>query len=366
MVTISINEGDYKTAKEIGKRFEANAPIQSQMVTIAIKEKDYKTAKEIGKRFEDYAPIQSQMVTIAIKEKDYKTAKEIGKRFEANAPIQSQILINQDTTSIKELNILKTKIYYDKIDKYLMEEIEKSENLSDYQKTIILLSICEKRKLEKRAKQIAVAYNASSKAEKSTINKLLDRIKNKKAGIFNLGMYDQILAWKFDEELLEQYRNEELKHKEEQKQKERINEARKKKEEKAKEDKDRMEKETTTKIAVKTQEIRYGEKHPEIKKKREQRNRNEGKSGKQTKKVSSDNSKKISEIIVFIKKAKELLYVNMQSQNITVQSNAIRRWDKLEILEERIFQNREDEAYIEKIYNKISNKNKEQKSEVER
>ena len=33
----------------------------------------------------------------------------------------------------------------------------------------------------------------------------VDRIKNKKAGIFDVGIYDEILGWKFDEELLEQY-----------------------------------------------------------------------------------------------------------------------------------------------------------------
>ncbi len=42
MATIAIQEGDYEKAKEIGKKFRDDAPIQSQMATIAIKQGDYK------------------------------------------------------------------------------------------------------------------------------------------------------------------------------------------------------------------------------------------------------------------------------------------------------------------------------------
>ena len=57
MVTIAIKEGKTEKAKEIGKRFPDNGPIQSQMVTIAIKEGELEKAKEIGERFPDDALI---------------------------------------------------------------------------------------------------------------------------------------------------------------------------------------------------------------------------------------------------------------------------------------------------------------------
>ena len=209
MVTIAIEEGNYAKAKEIGSRFEDNAPIQSQMITIAIKEGNYAKAKEIGSRFENYAPIQSQMITI-----------EIGSRFENNVKIQSQMVTieteeaNNDKSKELEnrfINAVKTTLYYNKEEGELIEKIKSFQGISEYKRTIILLATCEKLKKQEVAKKIFKEAKEKIQLEKEqikTLNKIMERIKNKKASIFDFGFYDEILNWNFDLELLEQYEKE--------------------------------------------------------------------------------------------------------------------------------------------------------------
>ena len=94
---------------------------QSKKIKTLIKRRQFQEAKEIGEKFIDNAPIQSQMVTIAIREGDKEETKE----------------------SIK--NIIKTKIYWDKITGEVVDEINNNNNgLTEYEKTIMMLAICQK------------------------------------------------------------------------------------------------------------------------------------------------------------------------------------------------------------------------------
>ncbi len=379
MVTILIKEGDYKKAKEIGARFEDYTPIQSQMVTILIKEGDYKKAKEIGARFEESAPIQSQMLTIAIIEEDFQVIEGIKNKFKDNKIIQNKVkkfysynkkksrIVNKTSSdeditveSKEELGKLKTKIYYGKIDEKLIEDINSSTDLTEYQKTIILLSICEKKKMAKRAKQIAQSYTTLNKDETSTINKLLARIETKKIKIFDIGIYDRILGWEFDEQLVKQYNDENEKEKITKK---------KSKEEQMKKIRDKS-KEVKPEVVKAT---------PNERKKRlpifissDVRHEKQGvkieesiQSAKTTinSKPKSKTNKMLSYITQFIDDARKSTYVNMQSKNAVVQSAEIKRWDKLEILLEKISENSGNGEYIENIYNKIVRKEEE---EIER
>ena len=375
MVTIAIREEEYEKAKEIGARFEDNAPIQSQMVTIAIREEEYEKAKEIGARFEDNALIQSQMVTIAIREGDFQKIEEIGARFENYKFIQYQIKefgknsrLQQSDSNItqkediieknkEELGKLKTKIYYDKIDEKLIENINGSTNLTDYQKTVILLSICEKKKMAKRAKQIVKLYTTQNKEETTTINKILARIESKKVKIFDIGIYDRILGWEFEEELVKQY-NAEI-------EKEKITKKKKEEEQMRKiEDESKRLKQESVKTKVEGRKKRLLIAIPSNvrQEKEEGRIEKSTQSAKMTinPKQRSKTNKMLSYIIQFIKDEKRNTYVNMQSKNAMVQSMAIKRWDKLEILLEKISENSENSNYIENLYNKIVSREKEE------
>lgn len=369
---------EYDKAAKIVERYPNNLIIQSQMVTIAIRQGDYKKAKEIGAKFEDYAPIQSQMLTIAIKEEDFQTVEEIKNKFKDNNIIQKQVEkfysykkksrivnktnSNEDITAEckEELDKLKTKIYYDKIDEKLIEDINDSTDLTDYQKTIILLSICEKKKMAKRAKQIVHSYMTSKKDETSIINELLARIESKKVKIFDMGTYDIILGWEFDEQLAKQYNSE--------KETEKITKKKKEEEQMRKrEDELKRLKPGRVKVNVDERKRRLPIGIPSnIRQEKE-----EGKTEKSTQsakmttspKPKSKTNKMLSYITQFIEDARKSTYVNMQSKNAMVQSMAIKRWDKLEILLEKISENSGNGEYIENIYNKIVRKEEE---EIER
>ncbi len=48
-------------------------------------------------------------------------------------------------STIQLLNQIKTRLYYNKIDVELLEQIGSSEELTEYERTVILLAICEKK-----------------------------------------------------------------------------------------------------------------------------------------------------------------------------------------------------------------------------
>ena len=315
------------------------------MVTIAIREGDFQKIEEIGARFENYKFIQYQI-------------KEFGKNSRLQ---QSDSNITQKEDIIEknkeELGKLKTKIYYDKIDEKLIENINGSTNLTDYQKTVILLSICEKKKMAKRAKQIVKLYTTQNKEETTTINKILARIESKKVKIFDIGIYDRILGWEFEEELVKQY-NAEI-------EKEKITKKKKEEEQMRKiEDESKRLKQESVKTKVEGRKKRLLIAIPSNvrQEKEEGRIEKSTQSAKMTinPKQRSKTNKMLSYIIQFIKDEKRNTYVNMQSKNAMVQSMAIKRWDKLEILLEKISENSENSNYIENLYNKIVSREKEE------
>ena len=55
----------------------------------------------------------------------------------------------------------------------------------------------------------------------------------------------------------------------------------------------------------------------------------------------------------FVMEKRKSVYVNMQSKNYTVQLDAISKWDRIEVLLDKISRSSENQAYIENIYNKV-------------
>ena len=145
--------------------------------------------------------MQSQRARIRIIEEDYEKLKELDEK-EDNIKVQN---------AKRFINTIKTILYYNKQDEEIIEKIKASSEISDYEKTIILLAICEKLKKQEVAKKIFKEAKEKVQLEKEqikTLNKIMERIKNKKANIFDFGFYDNILHWNFDLELSEQYEKE--------------------------------------------------------------------------------------------------------------------------------------------------------------
>lgn len=253
MVIIAMQEGDIERAKAIGERFEDNEAVQSQMITIAIQEGRLEDAKAIGEKFKDNSVIQNQMITIAIQEGRLEEAKAIGARFKKYEPIQRQIMtiaIHQGdierareilsefgnlrrmrlqfekelktrrnihtnnhqgaraSTNRRLLNQIKTRLYYNKIDAEVIEQISSSEELTEYERTVILLAICEKQKMPTRAKQIASKFESDDQMQNRTIKQIIERAKNKNPRIFPWEFYDGTLKWELDKKLSQKFEEE--------------------------------------------------------------------------------------------------------------------------------------------------------------
>ena len=379
MVKIAIKEGDLKRAKEIGEKFQNNATIQSQMLKIAIKEGDLKRAKEIGERFPKDVPMQSQMLKIAIKEEDFARAKEIGDRFPNNETIQSQMLRiarmkkseetmleqnfenDESDKSKKILNRLKTQIYYDQIDNQLISDIESSEELSDFEKIVSILAICEKRNMKGKAKDVLKKFKLTDKKEKGIVQGIMDRIQSKKLHIFDISKYSPILQWSYDEELKTQYEDELGKERETNRE---------------------LKKQSATicsQINTNPSTVKQPDgstpnppipKSPIIGKKSDSgaeyrrslvvRNIGDSKPEELPKeqKIKNQTQKKIDYIHKFVQEQRKLVYVKMQSQSPEVQADAINKWDRMEILLEKIAKRSTDTQYIENLYNRVLNLSK--------
>ena len=375
MITIAIEEENFETAKEIGKRFKEDAPIQSQMITVAIKEGDFETAKEIGERFKDYAPIQSQMITVAIKEGDFETAKEIGERFKDNTIIQEQMKKIEKMEQLKDyntlLNEIKTKMYYE-IEKIDIQEILQNKQLTEKQKLYIVLAIYERDKNIKEIKELVKQYKESE--EIKNINIILQRAQCKKKRIFDWEIYDDILGWKLDKQLKsgydskikEQEANKD-KQREEEKRKQEIQEEKRKQEiqeEKQIKSKDNSKKQNLKrKINFSTKEntnnVNLQEAQIQHRKNRDFKQELKLQVQQEPVEINNQNKKKqfakyYQEVLNFLLEKKKTIYVKMQSSDLCIQREGIEQWDKLEKIIEKTKEQKENIKYISALYQKVT------------
>ena len=171
-----------------------------------------------------------------------------------------------------------------------------------------------KKQLSKRIVQIISSTKGKfTHEQQKVLSQILDKSKSKRKTIFDMTFYDEILKWNFDEKLNQQYIEEERE------------EIRKKKmeEEKREEIRKRKVGEETGKIKEYKQNIKKDVKN-----------------------------KKISYILNYFDKLKLKVYCEMQSVNYKKQKNAIKKWDEIENVIEKL-KNNPNDIEVEKLYAKI-------------
>ena len=304
-----------------------------------------------------------QTVNFAIKEGRFEDAIRIGSRevFADNKTIQMQVenarqLKSKSSLSFEDsldkeqfLSMLKTKLYYDKITLEDIKSIEDYPLLSEYQKQLILLAIYEKQKDIKKLSQIVRSYKEKypDSEQNKIFNTIFERAKNKKHRIFDFLFYDNLLNWKMDSELQEQYENEKPN--------------------------------TTPKIQLKRIPIiqttsPYYEEAEEynyfsnnyitsenvktsfvdtLKTPKEKISRTD--TAKTPKKVKVQKSTThYDEILKYLNEKRKEIYVSLNSADISTQKMAISQWDKMEILLEKVMQNKNNLEYLNSLYSKIT------------
>lgn len=90
----------------------------------------------------------------------------------------------------------------------MLEQIGSSEELTEYERTVILLAICEKQKMPTRAKQIASKFESDDQMQNRTIKQIIERAKNKNPKIFPWEFYDGTLKWELDKKLSQKFEEE--------------------------------------------------------------------------------------------------------------------------------------------------------------
>ena len=268
---------------------------------------------------------------------------------------------DESDKSKKILNRLKTQIYYDQIDNQLISDIESSEELSDFEKIVSILAICEKRNMKGKAKDVLKKFKLTDKKEKGIVQGIMDRIQSKKLHIFDISKYSPILQWSYDEELKTQYEDELGKERETNRE---------------------LKKQSATicsQINTNPSTVKQPDgstpnppipKSPIIGKKSDSgaeyrrslvvRNIGDSKPEELPKeqKIKNQTQKKIDYIHKFVQEQRKLVYVKMQSQSPEVQADAINKWDRMEILLEKIAKRSTDTQYIENLYNRVLNLSK--------
>ena len=187
-------------ALEICDRFPRYEPIQSQKITILMKQNKIDEALGICDRFPENEPIQSQKITILQKQNKMDESLEICHRFpedeyrkKKKAIINSENCINNVFITKKNeplVSTLLTNIYINNISE---EEIQNSD-LSDYEKTILLIAYYEKINKKKGINIIKLKKkNTKNIIEVKNYNMLLEKLSRKKNSIFDIMIYKDIL-----------------------------------------------------------------------------------------------------------------------------------------------------------------------------
>lgn len=365
-----IGEGKLEEAIQLAEKYPNSAEIQRKRIRIAIMQQDYDTAKQIGAHFKEDEKIQSQMLTIAIREEDYDTIRDIGDRFKNNGVIQNQVSrasmymrFNQSSrhsaknvkTKRKEmaqLDSIRTQLYYDKVDNEVIEGLKTNKQISEFKKVISLLAICEKRKMKNEAKRVAAAYITEDKREKSIIRQILERIGTKKSNIFDITKYDDILGWKMDLKLKRQY-DDELRAASASKREKMMLATREKAQEK-----EVAKPKTSTSVQVREKQADRSAMYRRSLFVKPDNNHTRKPTEQNREKEAKINSKKQDKIMYdhinkFIREQRKKVYVNMQSQDAKTQADAISKWDRIEVLLEKIAERSQDTAYLESLYNRV-------------
>lgn len=379
-----IKQKDFDSALRLTGKYSFNPVIQSQKMTIKMMKVELEKNEEIKKRYLEEAEetgereefinnpiIQNQLMTVKMKLGKLEEAEEIGEReeFTHNTIIQNKLeellikkykaeediegilsteqvhtMIFNENQNPPILNKIATKLYYDKIEEDDIEEVRNNNEISKFEKTVILLAIYEKKNNVSKAKQLIKQFKSEEpESEKNkTLNIIKQRIESKKIRIFDYGFYGELLKWNIDENLKEKF---------EQKKEEEKNHQRelRKKQKKTTETKSEQSNKSYGEVEINNDD--YEKRRQNFRKRIEVKpnDRNSEISPKQIKEKTDYSN----EIIRFLTKQKASIYVKLQSDNDEIQRNAITQWDKMGNLIEKVIANREDKEYIDKLYTKI-------------
>ena len=77
--------------------------------------------------------------------------------------------------------------------------------------------------------------------------------------------------------------------------------------------------------------------------------------GEKEAKINSKKQDKVmyDHINKFIREQRKKVYVDMQSRDARIQADAISKWDRIEVLLEKIAERSQDTAYLESLYNRV-------------
>lgn len=379
-----IKQKDFDSALRLTGKYSFNPVIQSQKMTIKIMKVELEKNEEIKKRYLEEAEetgereefinnpiIQNQLMTVKMKLGKLEEAEEIGKReeFTHNTIIQNKLeellikkykaeediegilstgqvhtMIFNENQNPPILNKIATKLYYDKIEEDDIEEVRNNNEISKFEKTVILLAIYEKKNNVSKAKQLIKQFKSEEpESEKNkTLNIIKQRIESKKIRIFDYGFYGELLKWNIDENLKEKFEQEKEEEKNHQREL-------RKKQKKTTETKSEQSNKSYGEVEINNDD--YEKRRQNFRKRIEVKpnDRNSEISPKQIKEKTDYSN----EIIRFLTKQKASIYVKLQSDNDEIQRNAITQWDKMGNLIEKVIANREDKEYIDKLYTKI-------------
>ena len=310
-------EGNYDKAKQIARRkeFIGRAPIQSQLITILIREENYEEAKKIGysQPLINSPTIQSQMLTIAIIEGNLNEIQRIANRkeFIEYQPIQMQIEKVKERAEF--LDEVRKKIYSNTITQEDIEKIKKTNKLSKYERTCLLLAICEKKKRLKDAKEIFEKYASKTKNPKEiqTLNAIMKRIGNPNVE-FDFEFYDTSLNWNIDK-IIRKKLSCNVYHSE--------NKGTSKEERNA----------FVSRIEVPEQELKYNRQKIIVKRKKS----------------------RYEEINTYLKRKKRYADKRLQVTEDNEKQKAISDMKKIQYLLDELEENKENEQYVNNLYNKI-------------
>ena len=228
-----------------------------------------------------------------------------------------------------------------------------------------MLAIYEKEKNIKGLKELTKQYKEST--ESKDINIVLQRTQSKKKQIFNWKIYDDILGWKLDKKLKDEY---EQKIKEQETNKKKIREEEKIQQEIREKEKQRerkiennrrkqivkgkinfLKEENTNKNNLPNSQIQYGENNifkQELKVQVQQ----------EPVKINQQNEEKqqkhiYTEVMEFFMEKRKPIYVKMQSTDLKTQREGISQWDKLDDLIEKTNELKDNKDYLNSIYDRI-------------
>ena len=218
MIQIALDEGDVREARRLAERKELKnySEVQAYRISIAIKDGNLKKAARIANRtkFLNIPEIQYYRIEIAIMEGEYEEAKNIASREDLigipkiaeqlkriNSFLEKEQGKNNVDFLVKVLSLLRN----DRIDLSISEEIKSNNNLTETQRTFLLLALYEKIRDIKSAKKIAKQFEEKNSNQEVTkrINEILQRMNMKKRKPFDYGYYDEILEIENSESELE-------------------------------------------------------------------------------------------------------------------------------------------------------------------